>query len=211
MIKDQRMLASAISRLNVLYEEQRSLVEEFEDAELSAYMIPVRNEIFKISHQIEEYKLLRDGDIFSAVDYLNKVPLKLARVGQLLAKLRIAQGLSQSELANKLGWKQPNVSRFENENYSSQTVKNIVEYSGALGVNLLVLPEIPLTNTEMFSFTEIRRNPTIDADLDSSLKRDEDVEELRMALGLSIDNTAGIGKATMFELSNEASISLVSG
>jgi len=45
-------------------------------------------------------------------------------------------------MAEKLGWQQPNLSRFESENYSSQTIAKITEFVGILGIYLHVMPSI---------------------------------------------------------------------
>jgi transcriptional regulator with XRE-family HTH domain len=45
-------------------------------------------------------------------------------------------------MAELLGWEQSNLSRFENENYSSQTISKIVEFASALGIYLHVTPSL---------------------------------------------------------------------
>jgi transcriptional regulator with XRE-family HTH domain len=72
---------------------------------------------------------------------LNK-PILIDNISELLSKLRIAANLSQHEMADKLGWEQSNLSRFENENYNSQTISKIVEYVSALGVWLHITPSL---------------------------------------------------------------------
>jgi len=50
-----------------------------------------------------------------------------------LAQLRLAAGLSQSQLADRLGTKQPNIARWERDP-QAMSVETVIRYARALGV-----------------------------------------------------------------------------
>jgi transcriptional regulator with XRE-family HTH domain len=92
--------------------------------------------------KIIEYKKLKELPFTDAITSLLSRPVLIDNIGELLAKLRIAAKLSQSDIAQRLGWQQSNLSRFESENYNSQTINKIVEYASLLGVWLHVQPSL---------------------------------------------------------------------
>jgi hypothetical protein len=67
-------------------------------------------------------------------------PVSFAGLGPLLVRLRIAQGLSQAELASRLGTDKGNVSRDEKNDYASITRERIERLLDALDVDLLIRP-----------------------------------------------------------------------
>lgn len=67
-------------------------------------------------------------------------PVPFAGLGPLLVRLRIAQGLSQAELAARLGTDKGNVSRDEKNEYASITRERIERLLDALDVDLMIQP-----------------------------------------------------------------------
>lgn len=50
-----------------------------------------------------------------------------------LKSVRIAKGLSQSEVAESIGGHQSNISRFENPEYEGRTINSIRTYANGIG------------------------------------------------------------------------------
>ena len=59
----------------------------------------------------------------------------VAELPTLLIKARIAQGLSQKELAERLGLKEQQIQRYEATDYASARLARIKEVVGALGID----------------------------------------------------------------------------
>jgi transcriptional regulator with XRE-family HTH domain len=142
MIKSIRQLIEAKRRLRDLRNEISEIDKIYSGIEREMFSVPYLQELEELEDEISEYEQLSDGTLREALRGLLRKPTLIDDIGQLLAKLRIAANLTQTELAERLGWQQANVSRFENENYHSQTVGKIVEYASSLGVWLYVVPEM---------------------------------------------------------------------
>lgn len=140
MIKDDRQLESAEQEIERLQRDIQELRESYSGLEEIILTRGLERQIHDITTEIREYRGLRALSLEEAVMSLLREPVAIEEIGELLAKLRIAADLTQSELADRLDWHQSNVSRFESENYSSQTIVKIVEYASALGILLQVIP-----------------------------------------------------------------------
>ena len=82
----------------------------------------------QLKEEVESYERLRRGE-FPDLDNLNGL-------GQLLISLRIAQGVSQRELARRLGVHESQVSRDERNEYFRITLERAVRILDALKVRL---------------------------------------------------------------------------
>ena len=142
MIKNKIQLKRVMSRLREVHQQVEELQEHYVGIELENYTNPLVDEVDELEGEITEYQKLRELTLEEALIKTLKGPVLLDNIGEFLAKLRIASGFTQEELANELGWQQSNLSRFENENYNSQTIAKIVEYASSLGVWLLVTPSL---------------------------------------------------------------------
>lgn len=142
MIKNENQLGRAKEKLK----EILSLIEQYQQTydgnERDILILPLIDEEEEIRDEIEEYIKLRTLPFEEAVAGPLSIPTLIDDIGELLAKLRLAAKLTQNELSDRLGWEQPNLSRFENENYSSQTIGKTVEFASELGVRLYVIPSL---------------------------------------------------------------------
>ena len=86
------------------------------------------SQIADLEEELREYESLKAG-LFQ-LDQLKAV----AELPTLLIKARIAQGLSQKELAERLGLKEQQIQRYEATDYASARLARIKEVVGALGV-----------------------------------------------------------------------------
>jgi ribosome-binding protein aMBF1 (putative translation factor) len=95
-------------------------------AELDA----LRSQLDDLRSEIREYEALRSG---------KRRVLSLTSIEELsrtLIQARIAAGLSQEELASKLGLKPQQVQRYEATNYRTASLQRVNEVVRALGVTL---------------------------------------------------------------------------
>ena len=79
------------------------------------------------SEQLREYERLKAGKATLSLGSLADLPA-------LLVKARIAAGLSQKQLAEKIGLKPQQVSRYEKSHYRGVSWERVEEIANALGV-----------------------------------------------------------------------------
>ena len=88
----------------------------------------LKSQIAEIEMELSEYKLLKSGQIsFSKTYALEELP-------RILVQARIAAGMSQTNLAEKLDLKQQQIQRYEATNYMGASLGRLIEVSRALGV-----------------------------------------------------------------------------
>ena len=97
-------------------------------AELKRAMDPLRSFHAQLEEEIGVYERLRRGDI----DPL----LNLHGLGRSLVALRIARGITQRELAERLGVHESQVSRDERNDYHGITVERAARVLDALKVQM---------------------------------------------------------------------------
>ncbi|NMS01714.1 helix-turn-helix transcriptional regulator, partial [Vibrio parahaemolyticus] len=108
--------------------------------------------------EIEEYEQLLSGE-FAVFDVDN-----IANLPKALIRSRIYLGLTQKDLAEKLGMKEQQIQRYENTEYSSASFSTIVSIIGALDLKVtedVFLPKASRTKNLLLS-------KLADAGLDSS-------------------------------------------
>lgn len=88
----------------------------------------LKSQIADIEAELAEYDLLKSGETsFSKTYALEELP-------RVLVQARIASGMSQTDLAEKLGMKPQQVQRYEATDYMGASLGRLIEISKALGV-----------------------------------------------------------------------------
>jgi len=166
MIKNNAQLKSTERILDSIRQNIKEFSGKYSAAELDFYIGPLEIEVEELESQIEEYTKLIELPFEQAVKQLN--PILLDNISELLAKIRISAKITQAEMAERLGWEQANLSRFENENYTSQTISKIIEFASSLGVWLHIIPTlteelcpIALETQPLFSTQSEIKNGTV--------------------------------------------------
>ena len=93
-----------------------------------AQMDAVSSQLADLEAELREYEAVRDGRF--RMDELNVV----ADLPALLIKARIAQGLSQRELADRVGLKEQQIQRYEATDYATAKWSRIREVAGVLSM-----------------------------------------------------------------------------
>lgn len=133
MIRSETEYKEAVARLK----EERARLDEQRDklreTGLTAEKIkrvtdPMESFHLQLKEEVESYERLRRGD-FGELHNLHGI-------GQLLIGLRIAHGLSQRELAERLNVHESQVSRDERNEYFNITVERASRILDALNVDL---------------------------------------------------------------------------
>jgi transcriptional regulator with XRE-family HTH domain/Zn-dependent peptidase ImmA (M78 family) len=101
------------------------------------YADAIQGQICELESEVAEYEALLHGDIkVFECSSLAELPL-------LLIKARISMGLSQKELAEKLGLKEQQIQRYEATDYESASLSRLLEISNALGLKFTQKVELP--------------------------------------------------------------------
>jgi HTH-type transcriptional regulator / antitoxin HigA len=88
----------------------------------------LKSQIADIEAELAEYDLLKSGQMsFSKAYALEELP-------RVLVQARIASGMSQTDLAEKLNMKPQQVQRYEATDYMGASLARLIEVSRALGV-----------------------------------------------------------------------------
>jgi HTH-type transcriptional regulator/antitoxin HigA len=97
---------------------------------LDAEKAAIQSELDVLVNQVREYDDLKAGKIIMAeINSLADLPIALI-------KSRIANGLTQLDLANKVGIKMQQIQRYEAERYESASLKTLVKIAEGLGLSL---------------------------------------------------------------------------
>lgn len=145
MIRNEAEYQEALSRL----EEERTRLDEhrarlaamgLQDDELKRALDPLRSFHLQLDEEVQSYERLKRGDIGEMFN--------LHGLGHALVALRIARGLTQRELAARLGVHESQVSRDERNEYHGITVDRASRVLDALGVQLRSLFDQPVLPSE---------------------------------------------------------------
>ena len=110
-------------------QEQKLKEEGLSRAELKRAMDPLRSFHQDLLEEVHVYESLKRGDL--------RAVGRLDGLGQQLVGLRIAKGLTQRELAEKLGVHESQVSRDERNEYHGLTLERANKILEAFGVRLV--------------------------------------------------------------------------
>jgi len=100
----------------------------------------LKSQLEDLKRELQEYQSLRSGKRrMIALDSIEDLP-------KTLIQARIAAGLSQEELARKLGLKPQQVQRYEATNYQSSSLQRVNQIVRVLGVRLRHRAELRLVS-----------------------------------------------------------------
>jgi ribosome-binding protein aMBF1 (putative translation factor) len=140
MIRNEYEYREAVARL--AEEKTRIAAQEAElgkmklsTDEVKRALDPIRSFHMQLEEEVQGYERLRRGEF---EDIRN-----LRGLGQLLISLRIASGLSQRQLAERLGVHESQVSRDERNEYHGITLDRAARILDALDVELRSTVEVP--------------------------------------------------------------------
>lgn len=107
----------------------------------------IESQLDELRSELENYERLQAGESdVIVVDSFDELP-------QSLVKARIALGLSQKDLADRLGMKEQQIQRYESTDYQSASMSRLRDVVQALGVSVreeVFLPNRPINASKMF-------------------------------------------------------------
>jgi ribosome-binding protein aMBF1 (putative translation factor) len=139
MIRNETEYQEASARLtderNRLADHRARLKETgLSDEEIKRVIDPIESFHLQLKEEVESYERLKRGE-FEELE-------NLRGLGHLLISIRIAQGISQRDLAKRLNVHESQVSRDERNEYFSITLERAVKILDALNVRLHTKVEI---------------------------------------------------------------------
>ncbi len=130
MIKNERQYRITKAQADGLSRTLESLGQRAEGVHpliAKAQEDALRSQIEDLQGELRDYESLLSGGF--EPDDLQAV----AHLPTMLIRARIAQGLSQKDLAERLGLKEQQIQRYEATDYASASLTRIREVAGALG------------------------------------------------------------------------------
>lgn len=132
-------------------EQQKQLKElDLSKEEIKRVMDPVRSFHEQLKEEVESYEKLKRGEFEEVRNFDG--------IGRLLVALRISQGITQRELADRLGVHESQVSRDERNEYHGITVERAGRVLEAVGADTrtAVLSLLPSTSVGTSSQSPVR-------------------------------------------------------
>jgi DNA-binding XRE family transcriptional regulator len=136
LIKDERQLGITREKLEGLRWAVKKLRAKYKGPTLRLTTSGPLGMIEQLEGEIQEYQWLKKA---SPVQVMKRYPIvKIEDAGPFLARLRIASGMTQAEVARKVGCKQPDIARLEDADYQSHTARTLKAVAEALGVEIVI-------------------------------------------------------------------------
>ena len=142
MIRTDTEYKKAVERLEEELETLKAQRAHFkklghEGEELERLMQPMISFHEQLKEEVDVYEKMKRGDLGVLKDFTN--------IGRWLIGIRIASGLSQKELAKKLGVSQAQVSRDENNEYHGITTEKAQRILETLGIQFTAVIDEPIS------------------------------------------------------------------
>ncbi len=131
MIKNERqyrITKAQAARFSDALEKLRQLPDpELHPVIAQAQEDALRSQLRDLENELREYESLKSGDFpMESLKAVSEVP-------SVLIKARIATGLSQRDLAERVGLKEQQIQRYEATDYAAANLARIMEVASALG------------------------------------------------------------------------------
>ncbi|MGV8026331.1 MAG: helix-turn-helix domain-containing protein [Anaerolineaceae bacterium] len=130
--KQLENLKRALLELDIKHTTENLDSKILATAELDA----LKSEIENLSNQLMDYENLKSGAA------INFEASSLSDLPRILIKARIAQNLSQKQLAELIGIKEQQIQRYEAEDYYSASLKRLLEIANALQISVTEIAKI---------------------------------------------------------------------
>lgn len=132
MIQNQHQYKVTNSKLKDLQQSLAELANNPRDLSerlLQAEKAGLQIWIDRLKTEIDEYDRLRQGESKFTFSSLPELPIALI-------KARIAKGMTQKQLAEKIGVREQQIQRYESSHYGSASFDRVTEISEALEISL---------------------------------------------------------------------------
>ena len=136
LIKNDRQLAATRKKLAGLKKVLAKLRAKYRGADYRLTSSGPAGMVEQLEGEIREYQWLKKA---TPSQVIKRYPLvRIDEAGPFLARLRIAAGLTQQDLASRVDCKQPDIARLEDADYRGHTARTLQSVADALGVEILI-------------------------------------------------------------------------
>lgn len=140
MIQNERQYKVSQTKLREL--EQASVNMNLQDSihprQLLSQQKSYDKLITRLKQEIAEYEELKSGTVNGLqIEDINDLPIALI-------KARIASGMTQKELAEKIGTQEQQIQRYEADRYAAISFERMMKIAEALGISLKGTVEIAI-------------------------------------------------------------------
>lgn len=132
MIKNERQFKVTRAQLDRFREalEDIEAQPEVDPLRRRLELDTARSQVDELQHELDEYTGLRDGTVAVGT------PHDLAELPRYLIRQRIAAGLTQRDLGERLGLKEQQIQRYEADDWGAASLRRLVEVADAVGLRL---------------------------------------------------------------------------
>jgi len=133
MIKNDRQLEYTRRRLRELEENLEEVRSRYSSNKKQVGLLSQGfiEHIAQLKGEVEEYERMKKGPLPRVLRAHDA-----GEISRQLVRLRIARGLTQAELAERIGCKQADISRLEREDYQGYTISQLKKVAAGLNAEL---------------------------------------------------------------------------
>jgi len=132
MIKTDAQRERTLVQIEGFRKALAQVEEDLSGKRAAAVRASYKSMIRQLEEEVREYDQLKSGEL--ALPPVER----LDQIAPFIAKIRIAKGVSQTELARRLGVKKQVISRYEDSNYQTVAVARLQEILDAIGIKTAV-------------------------------------------------------------------------
>ena len=132
MIKSDAQRERTVAQIEGFQQALARVAQGKPDKRSAAIRGSYESMIRQLEDELREYDQLKSGEL--ALPHLER----LDQISPFIAKIRIAKGVSQTELARRLGVSKQVISRYEENDYQTVAIAKLQEILDAIGIKTLV-------------------------------------------------------------------------
>jgi HTH-type transcriptional regulator/antitoxin HigA len=128
MIKSDAQRQRTAAQIEGFQQALAKVAHEKSDKRSAAIRGSYRSMIRQLEGELREYDQLKAGEV--ALPHVER----LDRIASFVTRIRIAKGVSQTELAKRLGVSKQVISRYEENEYQTVALSRLQEILDAIGI-----------------------------------------------------------------------------
>jgi len=132
MTKSDAQRERTVAQIEGFQRALAKLDESKPDKRSAAIRGSYQSMIGQLEGELREYDQLKSGEL--ALPHVER----LDQIAPFVAKIRIAKGISQTELARRLGVSKQVISRYEESDYQTVAISRLQEILDAIGIKTVV-------------------------------------------------------------------------
>ena len=132
MIKSDAQRERTVAQIAGFQQALAKVAQDKPDKRSAAIRGSYQSMIRQLEDELREYDQVKSGELtLPHVERLNQI-------APFIAKVRIAKGVSQTELARRLGVSKQVISRYEESGYQTVAIARLQEILDAIGIKTVV-------------------------------------------------------------------------